>query len=194
MGEDYNGGCRIEMLSREESIRVGKETGVPSTMTPLNVFRTLLRRPDLAPALATQLSLLLWKSNQLEERLREYVIMRIGWRQGANYEWTQHWAVCQRIGMSEADILKVRDWRNADGLSAAEQAVLAATDETLDNGRISDETWALCRQHVGGDEILIELVLAISNWRSFSELLGSLQIPLEDGLDAWPPDGRAGPG
>jgi alkylhydroperoxidase family enzyme len=187
-------GARIGMLSREEAQRLGKEVGIPSTLAPLTVFRTLLRRPDLAVAVATQLSLLLWKSNRLDLRLREFIIMRIGWRQGADYEWSQHFAVALHIGMTEADIVKVRDWRNAEGLSAAEQAVLAATDDTLDLGGISDETWAQCREHVGGDEILIEMTLAIANWRSFSELLLSLKIPMEDGLESWPPDGRAGPG
>jgi len=194
MAETENEGCRVAMLSRDEAARVGKEVGVPSTLAPLTVFRALLRRPDLGAAVATQLSLLLWKSNRLDVRLREFVIMRIGWRTGANYEWSQHWAVCLRVGMSPADILKVRNWRAADGLTAAEQAVLTATDETLDNGSISAETFERCRAHVGDDEILIELVLAISNWRTFSEMLLSLQIPMEEGAEDWPPDGLAGPG
>lgn len=194
MNNGNRAGGRIEMLSREDAQKLGKEIGIPSTLAHLTVFRTLLRRPDLAIAVATQLSLLLWKSNKLDLRLREFIIMRIGWRQGADYEWSQHYNVCKHIGMSDDDVLKARDWRSAEGLSDAEQAVLAATDETLDQGGISDETWAKCREHVGDDEILIEMTLAIANWRSFSELLLSLQIPMEEGLESWPPDGVAGPG
>lgn len=182
------------MLSVDEAKALGKSSGVPSTLAPLTVFRTLMRRPDLAHWVAGQLSALLWKSNRFDPRLRELIIMRIGWRTGADYEWTSHWAVCLQIGMAEAEILSVRDWRNAEGLDAAARAVLAATDETMDGGGISDETWALCREHVGDDEILIEMALAISNWRTFSELLLNLRIPMEEGVESWPPDGLAGPG
>jgi alkylhydroperoxidase family enzyme len=94
--------------------------------------------------------------------------------------------------MTEADILSVRDWRNAD-LDPAAKAVLAATDEALDNGKISDATWQACRAHVGGEPELMEMVLAIGNWRTFSEVLQSLKIPLEDGVVAWPLDGRVPP-
>jgi hypothetical protein len=40
---------------------------------------------------------------------------------------------------------------------------------------------------------LIELVVAIGNWRLFSSLLRSLEIPLEDGVAPWPPDGKPPP-
>ena len=36
-----------------------------------------------------------------------------------------------------------------------------------------------------------KLVIAIGNWRLFSALLRSLDVPLEDGVAPWPPDGRA---
>ena len=38
---------------------------------------------------------------------------------------------------------------------------------------------------------LLELVVAIGNWRLFSSLLRSLEVPLEEGVAPWPPDGEA---
>ena len=35
----------------------------------------------------------------------------------------------------------------------------------------------------------IEMVVAIGNWNTFSQLLRSLEIPLETGVECWPPDG-----
>ena len=88
------------------------------------------------------------------------------------------------------DLLGVRDWQNAGHFGEAERAVLAATDETLRDGTISDETWAECQRALHGDPaVLVELVAAIGNWRLFSALLRSLHVPLEDGLEGWPPDG-----
>ena len=73
----------------------------------------------------------------------------------------------------------------------AERAVLAATDETLEFGTISDDTWAICRNVFDDDAILVEMVAAIGNWRLFSALLKSLDVPLEDGVEPWPPLGEA---
>ena len=188
-----NPGGRIAYLSVDEAKARGKEFGVPSSMSHLNVFRALLNHPELAKAVSGLLSMLLWKANRLDERLRELIIMRIGWRTGSLYEWTQHWNVARRIGMGEAEILAVRDWRASPVLNEADRAVLAATDDTLDNGRISDATWELCREQIGGDAELAEMVVAIGNWRMFSEMLQSLQIPLEAGIAHWPPDGKAPP-
>jgi alkylhydroperoxidase family enzyme len=179
---------RIKMLSVAEAKARGREAGVSSSMSHMNIYRALLNHPDLAGATAAQLSMLLWRANRLDNRLRELIIMRIAWRTGSVYEWTQHWHVALRIGMTEPDILSVRDWRDSD-LDPGAKAALAATDETLDAGRISDATWEACRTHVGGEPELMEMVVAIGNWRTFSEVLRSLNIPLEDGVEAWPPDG-----
>jgi hypothetical protein len=39
----------------------------------------------------------------------------------------------------------------------------------------------------------LELVAAICNWNTFSIMLKSLHIGLEDGVAAWPPDGVPSP-
>jgi alkylhydroperoxidase family enzyme len=180
---------RIPLLEKEEAVRRAAECGVPAPLAELNVFRVLLNHPKLAGHVSGLLTGLLFGA-KLDVRLRELVILRLGWRSASDYEWTQHWRVALQLGLPEADCLAVREWRDSDCFGAADRAVLAATDETLDTGAISPATWALCEEHVGEAEELLELVIAIGNWRMFSSLLRSLEIPLEDGVDSWPPDGR----
>jgi alkylhydroperoxidase family enzyme len=180
---------RIPRLSVEEAKRAADEIGLPAQMAELSVFRVLLRHPALAKALQGMLATLLFRG-KLDARLRELVIMRIGWVTGSEYEWTQHWRVAKQLGLPDDALLAVRDWRGSSALTLADRAVLAATDETLQTGTISPATWAACAREIPGDEALLELVGAIGNWRLFSSLLRSLEIPLEDGVAAWPPDGR----
>ncbi|MEL0019069.1 MAG: carboxymuconolactone decarboxylase family protein [Rickettsiales bacterium] len=184
---------RIPFLSVEEAKRLGKEHGVPSSMAHLNVFRVMLHHPELAAATSNLLATLLYKGNKLDARLRELIIMRLAWRTGSVYEWTQHWRVAAALDIDAESVLAVRDWQNATCLNDADKAVLAATDETLDHGRISDATWEDCCRHIASEAERIELVLAISNWRLFSEMFQSLRIPLEEGVDHWPPDGLPSP-
>ncbi|GAB3237667.1 carboxymuconolactone decarboxylase family protein [Mycolicibacterium hippocampi] len=180
---------RVDMLALTDARERAAQCGIPDAMAELSVFRIALHQPPVAIALHGMLEALLWKG-ALDARLRELIIMRIGWVTGSVYEWTQHWRVARLLEVPERDLLAVRDWQNAGHFGEAERAVMAATDETLRDGTISDETWAECHRALHGDPaVLVELVAAIGNWRLFSALLRSLHVPLEDGLEAWPPDG-----
>jgi len=181
---------RIEMLSVEQAKAAAKECGIRESMAGLSVYRTLLRHPQLASAVNHLLTTLLFTGNKLDVRLRELLIMRIGWTTGAKYEWTQHWHFAERVGLPPEDVIAVRDWRLSTRLGAADRAVLAAVDDTLERGKISDSVWAECGRHVGSPVQLLEMVIAIGNWNMFSQLLRSVEIPLEDGVKDWPPDGR----
>ncbi len=182
---------RLRLLDAETAKEAAKAAGIPEITADLNVFRVWLRHPALARWLSDLLMGLLWEG-QLDARLRELVIMRLGWSTGSDYEWTQHWRIARGIGVDEADILAVRDWRGHDGFGDAERAVLAATDETVEDGAISAATWQACVTHVSDDpRVLLELVSAIGLWRMVSGLLRSLDVPLEEGVSSWPPDGAA---
>jgi alkylhydroperoxidase family enzyme len=179
------------MLSVSESRAAAATVGVPEVLADLSVFRVLLQHPPLARWFADFLLGLLGRG-RLDARLRELVIMRLGWATCSVYEWTQHWRIALGAGVDAGDLLAVRDWRSADRFGPAERAVLAATDETLDSGTVSAETWQECARHVSGEpQTLLELVAAIGLWRMVSGVLRTLEIPLEDGVDGWPPDGVA---
>ena len=184
-----DGEARLPMLSLEDALAVAEEVGLPGALAKLNVFRTLLRRPKTAKAIADLLLSLLF-GGELNGRLRELVIMRIGWATGCDYEWTQHWPIAQeQFGCTPEDLLAVRDPENAAHFGEPERAVLGATDETLATGAISAATWQRCEAAVGGQDACLELVAAISTWRLISQLALSVTFPLEEGVASWPPDG-----
>jgi alkylhydroperoxidase family enzyme len=180
--------ARIPMLDVDDARAAAARVGVPEGMAELSVFRVLLRHEELAARVNGLLHQLLW-SGSLDPRLRELIIMRIGWRQGSVYEWTQHWRVARMLEVPEDDLLAVRDWRDSDRFGPAERAVLAATDETLGAGAISARTWSELEAHVPDEPARMEVVISIANWSMFAQLLRSLEVPLEEGVDPWPPDG-----
>jgi alkylhydroperoxidase family enzyme len=182
---------RIPLLPLEDAKAAAASAGVPELAAELSVFRIWLHHPKLAKWLSDMLMGLLWEG-RLDPRLRELVIMRLGWATTSEYEWTQHWRIALGLKVSEVDILGVRDWRNHGAFGPPERAVLAAVDETLADGVISAATWDACVEHVADDpQVLLELVSAIGLWRMVSAQLRSLEVPLEDGVDPWPPDGRS---
>ena len=182
---------RVPRLPVREAKAAADEAGVPDYMAELSIFQVLLNHPTLVHALNDLLATMLWHG-RLAPRLRELMIMRIGWLTSCDYEWTQHWRVACRLGVPADDLLGVRDWSTYSGFGESERAVLAATDEVVQDGVVSAQTWAACSREFGADPaMLIELVTVIGAWRMVASMLLSLEVPLEDGVAGWPPDGRA---
>jgi alkylhydroperoxidase family enzyme len=183
--------ARIARLPGDEAKAAADEAGVPNYMAELAIFQVLLNHPKLACALNDLLATMLWRG-MLDPRLRELVIMRIGWLTGSDYEWTQHWRVAQGLGVSADDLLGVRDWQAHEAFGPTERAVLSATDDVVNSGAVSAESWTACQRELGTEPaLLVELVTAIGAWRMVASILQSLQVPLEDGVASWPPDGRS---
>ena len=181
--------ARVPRLPVEEAKAAADQAGVPDYMAELSIFQVLLNHPTLARALNDLLATMLWHG-ALDPRLRELVIMRIGWLTACDYEWTQHWRVACGLGVPAEDLLGVRDW-SAHHVRRTERAVLAATDEVVRDGAVSAQTWAACERELGADSaVLIELVTAIGAWRMIASILHSLEVPLEDGCSSWPPEGQ----
>ena len=176
------------MLTPDEARAAAQRVGVIEQLADLSVFRVLLRRERTAKAMSDLLLSLLF-GGELDTRLRELVIMRIGWATGSGYEWTQHWKVATDLGVPAEDLLGVRDWQTSDRFDEVARAVLAATDEALAGERIGDGTWSTLKAHLG-EEAAIELVCCIGAWSMISTLLRSLDVPLEEGVEEWPPDGK----
>jgi len=181
---------RIEPVARAEAIRLGAGMDVKEVQAAKNAFRTLAHHPDLVRhvyGLLLQLS----NRNKLDTRLRELLIMRLAWTTKCAYAWFQHYRIAQQAGITSDEIVAIRDWRNSMLFGAAERAVLAATDDTVVFGSISDAVWAECERALKDPVLLVELVAAIGNWSMISQVLLSLRVEIEDGGTPWPPDGKA---
>ena len=178
---------RVALLG-PESAAVAAEAGVPGYFADVNLYRALLRHPALAKRIA-DLVVQLWRRSTLDARLRELIIMRVAWLTGCEYEWAHHWPMALKLGITADELAAVRDWRAFDGFGPADAGVLAAADETLSAGAVSDGTWKLLTDHVGDTPVVLEVLATISCWRTVSELLRSMRVPLEDGFISWPPNG-----
>jgi alkylhydroperoxidase family enzyme len=183
---------RVPMVSPERAREIGETLGMPARRTQSEAFRVVANNPGVARVAFSQLMQLL-ENNKFDTRLRELMIMRIGWVTGSAYEWTNHWRVATTAGIPPEDILAVRDWPLSDRLGAADKAILAATDECLAGKSISDAAWTEVAKHVTDPEQQVEFIVAMGNWLMFSMLFRNLRIPLGEGIAVWPPDGLASP-
>jgi alkylhydroperoxidase family enzyme len=181
---------RLELVPIEEARRLGAEMGISEAQASRGAFRMLANHPDLAQHVFGLLTMLSSR-NKLPSRLRELIILRLAWVSGAQYAWFQHYRIATGAGVTPEEIVAVRNWRASDLFGAAERAVLAAADDTLEHACISDAVWAECERELREPAVLVELVVAIGNWTMFAQLLRSLRVPLPAGAAPWPPDGNA---
>jgi len=184
--------CRVDILPLDEARESAEAAGMVAAFADLNIFRVMLHRPKTAKALADLLISLLF-GGELDDRLRELLIMRIGWTTGCDYEWTQHWRIAlEQFGCSEQDLLELRgDWRGSAHFGEKEKTLLSAVDALLTEGTLSDDLARQCLESFGRNAT-IELATAVGTWRLVSKVANALEIPLEEGVASWPPDGKRG--
>ena len=163
-----------ELLSRLSRLR-GDDAEV------LNVFGTIANHPTLLRKWLVFATYALTKST-LDPRTRELVVLRVGWRCHAPYEWGQHVVVGRGVGLTDGDIERVAAGADASGWTPAEAAALRATDELHDRTTISDATWADLRPHFS-DEQILDFVFLVGQYHLVSMALNACGVVRDDGVD-----------
>src|SRR4051812_49236045 len=151
---------RVEYVPIEEARRLGREIGIGEAQASRSAFRMLANHPDLVKHVYGLLTMLSSR-NKLQSRLRELIIMRLAWTAGSDYAWFQHYRIGTQAGITPEEIVAVRDWRKSELFGPAERAVLAAADETCEQGKISDAVWSQCARELKDPAVLVEMVVAI---------------------------------
>jgi len=150
-------------------------SGAPAS----NIFATLVRNPGLFRRWLPFGGKLL--AGKLPPRDRELLILRTAVLCAADYEWGQHQLIGQSVGISEAEIERIRSGAEAEGWSAFDAALLRAAEELHRDSCISDPTWlALAERY--DERQLIEVPMVVGHYHMVAFTLNSLGVPLENGV------------
>jgi 4-carboxymuconolactone decarboxylase len=173
---------RVEPLAPEE---MDPDTRARFGDGPLlNIFRTLAHHPKLLKRWLVFGNHVLAKSS-LPVRERELVILRVGWRCRAEYEFGQHTLIARQSGLSDAEIERVTLGPDAPGWSELDRVLLRATDELLDDAFVSDASWQALSAHYSTEQ-LIDLVFLVGQYNLVSMALNSLGVQLDAGVPGFP--------
>jgi alkylhydroperoxidase family enzyme len=177
----------IPLLSADDAVAAATDAGIPAVLAAPNLMRLGLRHPRIARVLADMIDVAVL-NGALDARLREIAILRVGWRIGSVYEWSNHVPIGRRAGLGDAELLAVRS-ADALVLDHADLTAIAVVDEVLDTGRVSPATLDAARRLLGDGDELLELIAIPGFYRSIGSLLQTFAVPLEDHLEPWAPDG-----
>jgi len=150
----------------------------------LNVFRMMANAETCFRPLL-QLGTAILGRLALAPTLRELLILLVGKRSPAPYEWTQHVPIARAVGVSEAQIAAIeRGDLEAACFDARERAALRAGAELLIAPKLSDATFAELEKHFPPREI-VELLVTVGYYMMVARLLESTAVDID------PPAGTA---
>ena len=150
----------------------------------LNIFRTLAHHPKLIKSWLSFGTYLLSDST-LPKRDREIAILRVGWLCKSGYEWGQHVVIGKKAGLSDEDIDRITRGAEAKGWSAAESALLRATDELHQDSFVGDASWVALCEHYSTQQ-LMDFVFTVGQYHLVSMALNTFGVQLEPGVKGFP--------
>lgn len=170
----------------DEQAEVLARAGTRPGRAPLNIFSTMVHNRRVADRVVRLGGAFLGKGT-VAPREREIVILRVGHRASAVYEFGQHVVIGRREGLTGDEIADVAtddprlDW------SARDRALIALADELCADDCVGDATWAVLAESYS-DEQLVELLMLAGYYRMISGFLNSAGVQPDEGVPGWPED------
>ena len=147
------------------------------------VYRTFARHPKLYVPRQI-LSEYIRTRSTLSPRVREMLILRIGWRCRSAYEWAAHAPAGRRAGLTN-DHLQMLARSGYEGWSAADAAIVRAADELFDDDAISDATWQALDDQFD-ERQLLDVLITTGGYRMVSMVLNTFGVPAEANSEPFP--------
>ncbi len=149
-----------------------------------NVLKTLMRNMNLLNSWNGFAAHIMTNST-LDARLREMLIMRVGWLTQSDYEWGQHVLMSAPAGLTHADHLRIKEGPNAAGWNELEKTLLQAADELIADAFIQDATWDVLTRHLSTQQIM-DAVFTVGQYNMLAMALNSIGVQREEGVPGFP--------
>jgi alkylhydroperoxidase family enzyme len=117
---------------------------------------------------------------QLDGVLRELAQARVGWAVGSQFVFSQHVQALRGLNAEPAKIADIAAWPSSDAYTRLERAVLGFADAIAhDGGRVSDQLFAVLREHLSDEEIL-ELTYISAMYLQHAVVTRALRLEWDD--------------
>jgi 4-carboxymuconolactone decarboxylase len=167
-----------------EQAEVLERAGTRPERDPLNIFATMVHNRRVANR-AVLLGAAFINRGTIPEREREVVILRVGHRASAVYEFGQHVLIGRRVGLTDDEIAALATNVSDHVWSDHDRALIAMVDDLCAVDCVSDTTWAALAER-WTDEQLVELLMLAGYYRMISGFLNSAGVQLDDGVPGFP--------
>jgi alkylhydroperoxidase family enzyme len=180
-----NGMARVALIKEEDhpelsalmrTFRAGRRGRL------INIYRMLLNSPPLAESWFNHSNAVRWKTT-LAGRLREIVIIRMGYLAQCDYVLRQHVpSLALADGLTQEECAALADWRSSKLFDSRERAALAYTDAMTREIAVPDAVFAPLKQHFN-ERGIVELTVLIGTYNMNARVLRALDLDLEPRAD-----------
>ena len=158
-------------LRRPELYLSGKPDAPPMPV----VLELFAHHRALSEAWLPFTTMLAGADSTIDPAVRELAILRVAWRTGSGYEWSQHARMGRDAGLGDAQVDAAMDGPDAAVWTPQQRAVVQAADDMIDGFRVADETWNELTSHFMPDQVL-ELLFAIGGYVCLAAVLNSIGL------------------
>lgn len=148
-----------------------------ATRPPYKIYSVLANAPTALPGFIQLASALLTQS-ELDPKLREMVILRVGALCNSAYEMHQHVRLARHVGVSEERICKAMTTDTAGEGDSLEDKLLAFTDSVVRSVKAPKEQFDAVRAELSPRGIT-ELLMTIGTYMMVSRVLENLEVEIE---------------
>jgi alkylhydroperoxidase family enzyme len=143
-----------------------------------SVFPILALAPTCMPAFS-QMTRALFTTLELPEVDRELLVLAVAQLQGGEYEWVQHVAIIEGMGVARPviDAIAAEDFAS-DLLTPAQRALLCLGRQSVENVRIDDDVFAEAARHYSARQI-VEAIYTIGTYMFMARLTQGLEVAID---------------
>jgi 4-carboxymuconolactone decarboxylase len=146
---------------------------------PLNIFKALANSEAVVTGLV-ELGRALRATGTLDKRLKELIILRVGFRSRAKYEVFQHRQVARVLDIAPEKVDALQGSLDAEIFSPLERDALRLTDALLENVKAPAELLAPVAEALSPGQ-LVEVITVVGLYMLICRALETLEIDVEDG-------------
>jgi alkylhydroperoxidase family enzyme len=176
--------ARLPYLNREDLAENDRDIFdrlVEERKTPVgNIFRMLAHTPNLLRrflALGGELR----NGTELDPKLRELALVTVGRLTGAEYEFTHHWNLARRVGVSREQLEHLEEFETSSLFNEQERLVMRYALEATMNVAVSDATFEALRTSLGTRR-LMEVIQNVAFYNMVVRILVPLGVEVEPGV------------
>ncbi len=147
---------------------------------PLNLYRVIAHAQTAAPGFLA-LGRALLSESELDPKLRELVILRVGAISKASYEIYQHKRLAKSVGLSDEEIAAALRERPDDCLPEFTRLVLRFTDSVVWEVKAPEPLYTAVASQLSERQIA-ELLLTIGFYMLVSRFLENTEVEIEKTL------------
>jgi 4-carboxymuconolactone decarboxylase len=145
---------------------------------PLNIFKALANSEAVVTGLV-ELGRALRATGTLDTRLKELIILRVGFQSRAKYEVFQHRQVARVLDIAPEKVDALQGSLDAEIFSPLERDVLRLTDALLENVKAPAELLAPVAEALSPGQ-LVEVLTVVGLYMLICRILETLEIDVED--------------